>query len=98
LKIQGAVTKRNLEAFLEKTVLYPPFSPKQAMRNSQFVGVNSSDNFSRKLLVPISIHNDIRSSWLALVKMEENAQIFLEKFPNFFWLRHPEFSKKLAQI
>jgi hypothetical protein len=67
------------------------------MRNCQFVDVNSSDNFSRNLLVPISIHNDIRNSWLALVKMEESAQFFPEKLPNFFWLQHPEFSTKLAK-
>jgi hypothetical protein len=31
LKIQFAVTKRNLGAFLEKTVHFPAFSPTQAM-------------------------------------------------------------------
>jgi hypothetical protein len=67
------------------------------MRNCQFVGVNSSDNFSRNFLVPISNHNDIRYSWFALVTMEENAQFFPIKLPNFFWLQHPEFSTKLAQ-
>jgi hypothetical protein len=97
LKIQGAASKRNLEAFLEKTMHFLPFSPRQAMINCQFVGVNSSDNFSRNLLVPISIHNDIRNSWLALVKMEENAQFFPSKLPNLFCLQHPEFSTKLAQ-
>jgi hypothetical protein len=29
--------------------------------------------------------------------MDENAQFFPEKLPNFFWLPHPEFSTKLAQ-
>jgi hypothetical protein len=51
------------------------------MRNCQFLGANSSDNFSPNLLALISIHNDIHNSWLAL--------------PNFFWLEHPEFSTKL---
>jgi hypothetical protein len=82
---------------MEKTVHFPPISPWQAMRHCQFVGVNSSDNFSRNLFVPISIHNGIRHSWLALVKMEENAQFFPEKLPNCFCLQHPEFSTKLAQ-
>jgi hypothetical protein len=36
-------------------------------------------------------------SWLALVKMEENAKFFPEKLPSFFCLQHPEFSTKLAQ-
>jgi hypothetical protein len=72
-----------LKALLEKTVHFLSFSPRQAIRNCQFVGVNSSDNFSRNLLVPISIHNDIRNSWLALVKIEENAQFFPEKLSNF---------------
>jgi hypothetical protein len=85
-KISGAVTKRNLEAFLEKNCAF------SSMRTCQFVGVNSSYNFSRNLLVPISVHNDIRNSWLALVKMEENAQ-----FHNCFWLQHLELSIKLAQ-
>jgi hypothetical protein len=67
------------------------------MSNCQFVGVNSSEKNSRNLPVPISIHNDIRNSWLALVKMEKNAQFFPEKLPNFFWLQHHEFSTNLPQ-
>jgi hypothetical protein len=86
-----------LKAFLEKAVHFSPFSSRQAMRNCQFVGVNSSDNYSHNSVAPISIHNDIRNSWLALVKMEENIQFFPEKLPNFFCLQHSEFSIKLAQ-
>jgi hypothetical protein len=29
--------------------------------------------------------------------MEQNAQFFPEKLPNFFWLQQPEFSTKHAQ-